>query len=101
MDPIGKQKSIQGNSKNHLKEKLGEENSWESNAPKDLGGGFNKKSGTRKFEEGHMESEWQGTVKGKTTHTYAVDGKNDPEHNGRYKNINNIKQRKWDGTELT
>lgn len=70
MDPIGRQKKIAGNSKNYQKTKLGEENSWESNAPSDLGGGFNKKSGTRRADNPSVEDKWQGTVKGKTKHTY-------------------------------
>ena len=74
MDPVGTQKKIAGNEdryafQKNLDKKVG-----------DLDGGFNTKSGTRKAGgDGVGESKMQGTVKGKTTHTYGVDGKNDPE----------------------
>ncbi len=57
--------------RNNQKSKLGELNTWKSNAPKDLGGGFNKKSGTRQADKlSSTNKMFQGTVKGKTTHTY-------------------------------
>lgn len=73
MDPIGPQTKSYPNTKGHQKTKLGEDNSWESNAPKDLGGGFNTKCGTRKSSGGKIEDKWQGTVKGKTKHTYKAE----------------------------
>lgn len=39
----------------------------------------NMESATRKSSGGKLESEWQGKTKGKTTHTYGVNGKNDPD----------------------
>lgn len=62
MDPIGPQKDKFPNKRNQLNGKLGEFMTWESNAPKDLGGGFNKESGVRKFEEGRLEHLWMGKV---------------------------------------
>lgn len=76
MDPVGVQKGKFPNNKGISKSKLDEENSWESNAPSDLSGGFNEKSGTRKAVGGKVEDEWQGKVKGNITHTFGVDGKN-------------------------
>ncbi len=98
MDPVGRQGRIKGNSKGYLKEKLGENNSWESNAPSDLGGGFNTRSGTRKAAGTLNGDEWQGTVKGKTKHTYGVDGKNDPDgtRTKDAKANNNIKKVTWE-----
>ena len=71
MDPIGSQKKIDGSQHNVSKQK---------NLDKKVGGldgGFNTKSGTRKADNGKLESGWQGKVKGKITHTYGVDGQND------------------------
>ena len=74
MDPVGVQKKIAGSDyretfQKKLDQKVG-----------NLDGGFNTKSGTRKADgDGVGEADYQGTVKGKTTHTYGVDGKNDPE----------------------
>lgn len=73
MDPVGKQGKIAGNKyrvsfQKCLDQKVG-----------DLDGGFNKKSGTRSSggdtKDGYTK--YQGSVKGKTKHTYGVDGRGD------------------------
>ena len=67
MDPVGAQGKIKGSwlrvSMDKRLENVG-----------DLGGGFNKKSGTH---SGKFQDSWQGKTKGKTKHTYGVGGKND------------------------
>ena len=67
IDPVGKQGKIPGGwmrvSMDKRLENVG-----------DLGGGFNKKSGTR---GGSFSDSWQGKTKGGTKHTYGKNGKND------------------------
>lgn len=64
MDPVGPQKKISGSKHAEHFQKLLDEKLT------DFGGGFNEKSGTRKTSEGRVEADFQGTVKGKTKHTY-------------------------------
>lgn len=64
MDPIGPQKKIASSSHNVSKQK-----NLDAKVP-DLDGGFNSKSGTHSAADGKLESRWQGTVRGKTKHTY-------------------------------
>ena len=69
MDPIGPQKKIKSNQHNERFEKLvdggGAKNRYE--------GERNMSSGTRGADKGRMEGKWQGTVKGKTKHTFGVE----------------------------
>jgi hypothetical protein len=62
MDPIGTQKKIKSDSYRYAFQKKVDG----GGSCKD--GGFNKSSGTRSSEGGKLESRWQGTTKGKTTH---------------------------------
>ncbi len=69
MDLVGPQKKIAGNKHHESRQKLIDEG-----APKDLGGGYNTKSGTREADFAsapYKESQWAGTTKGKIKHTYG------------------------------
>lgn len=66
MDPIGRQKKIKSDSYRETKEKLINGGGAKSKYV----GERNMSSGTHRASEGKLESKWQGTVKGKTTHTY-------------------------------
>lgn len=68
MDPVGPQKKIKSNEMNVHSQKL-----MDSPAKKNLGGGFNTSSGTRAADKLSSTNEkFQGTVKGKTKHTYKI-----------------------------
>ena len=75
MDPVGKQSKIKDGQYHVGWQKLLDGGGAKSS----YGHTKSTESGTRKAVGGVVESKWQGTVKGKTVHTYAVDGKNDPE----------------------
>lgn len=79
MDPVGPQQSKKSSTPKVLSQRKGMYDTWESNAPKDLDGGFNTKSGTRRADSPRQYDKWQGTTKGKTKHTYGVHGQNDPD----------------------
>lgn len=68
MDPVGQQAKIPGSKPNVMFQRRGQANTWASNAPEDLGGGFNDKSGTRRADTPKDWGKWQGTTKGKTKH---------------------------------
>lgn len=70
MDPIGKQKRIKSDQYHEGFEKLLDKGGAKSKYEGDR----NMRSGTHPAREGKLESKWQGTVKGKTTHTYKKDG---------------------------
>lgn len=70
MDPIGSQNKIDGSKPNVMNQRKGQFNTWSSNAPKNLGGGFNTSSGTRAADKPRSWGPDGGTVKGKTKHTY-------------------------------
>ncbi len=71
MDPVGVQKKIKSDEYHVAWQKLldggGDKSSY--------GGGLKMESTHKKTSSGEAYEQDQGTVKGKTTHTYGVDGK--------------------------
>lgn len=66
MDPIGQQKKIKSNELRVRIQKLEDGGGAKSK----YSGDRNMSSGTHPARDGKLESDWQGTVKGATKHTY-------------------------------
>ena len=68
IDPVGSQRKIPSSEMNVRHQKLIDKKVGK------LGGGFNTSSGTR---GGKFSTSWEGQTKGKTKHTYGVNGNDD------------------------
>lgn len=68
-DPIGKQGKIKSDEYHPGFQKLVDGGGSKSK----YDGDRNMSSGTRAAHDGKLESKWQGSVKGKTKHTYGAE----------------------------